>query len=149
MRLGGDAAANLMLALGAAVQARGIDRVSRSVQPGRHALPYPAALIGPVDQNECRHGFSPPLLSSCPRRPGAVRLKNDLKSSCADLIRASTSFSFDRPKAWVAGSSPAKTRLVAISLRSTAARFPRTALRLRGSGDDLMIALNSLRLRQS
>jgi len=60
MRLGGDAGADLVLALGTAVQGRGIDRVPGSTQPGRHALPYPAALIGPVDQYECRHVVNSP-----------------------------------------------------------------------------------------
>jgi len=39
-----------VLALGAAVQRRGIDRMPGTAQPARHALPDPAALIGTVDQ---------------------------------------------------------------------------------------------------
>jgi len=53
--LGGDAGAQLMLALGAAVQRRGIDRMPGGAQPVGHALPNPAALVRAMDQNECRH----------------------------------------------------------------------------------------------
>ena len=55
VRLGGDAGADLMLALGAAVLGRGIDRVPGGAQSARHTLPDPTALIGAVDQNEVRH----------------------------------------------------------------------------------------------
>src|SRR5438034_7977055 len=47
-----------------------------------------------------------------PARLTRVRLAgNDLRSSCAGLTRVSTPFVPDRAKAWMAGSSPAKTKL--------------------------------------
>jgi hypothetical protein len=49
VRLGGDAGADLMLALGAAIQARGVDRVPGPAQARRHTLPDPTTLIGTVD----------------------------------------------------------------------------------------------------
>src|SRR5438045_5268097 len=44
-----------MLALGATVEARRIDRVPSSPQAVCHRLPNPAALVRAVDQNERRH----------------------------------------------------------------------------------------------
>src|SRR5436305_9137709 len=44
-----------MLALGATVEARRIDRVPSGPQAVCHRLPNPAALVRAVDQNESRH----------------------------------------------------------------------------------------------
>src|SRR5438270_9354918 len=44
-----------MPALGAAVEARRIDRMPGGPQPVRHRLPNPAALVRAVDQNKIRH----------------------------------------------------------------------------------------------
>src|ERR1700720_294759 len=55
MSFGGDAGAQRVLALGAAVEARRVDRMAGGPQPVCHRLPNPAALVRAVDQNESRH----------------------------------------------------------------------------------------------
>src|SRR5262249_38258731 len=59
---GGDAGTYRALALAAAVEARGMNLMSRRAQPVRDALPDPAALIRAVHQYECCHLSIPRMI---------------------------------------------------------------------------------------
>src|SRR5438105_11525754 len=70
-----------MLALGATVEARRIDRVPSGPQAVCHRLPNPAALVRAVDQNESRHCAVSFLLLNAGGRARLSRTKPPLRPS--------------------------------------------------------------------
>ncbi|MGH7055283.1 MAG: hypothetical protein ACREFA_15900 [Stellaceae bacterium] len=67
LAFGGDPGAQLVAALGAAVEARSMDPMPGGGEPGHDRLPDPTALIGAVKQDKIRHSL--PSLWPAAARP--------------------------------------------------------------------------------